>query len=380
VIVAVWAWKTSKDSVMTRALPLALLLATALSGCGKKESDAPQKESKDPPVSGGVTPGKGTPGGITPNKGTPGGITPDNASPPGTPPPPTIQQKQDYLRVVGKLMITGSDIGDPANGFSGVSYELSESVTDADVLALRDPGYAFGLRLTSPKLTDKAVAACAKFPSLMSFSLNKAKGFTATGVAELAKMKHLRVLELTDMPVEDSWLAALRPLGELRRINLDNAYKVTDAGLAHLSGLTHLREINFHHTKVTGSGLGSLANAKGLHRVYLNEQSDAALIALAKIGKLHALEEALTAAEERPSSNADVSRFMIRGPVTDVGLKEVTAFPNMVHLHIESEKITAASLPFLKSLKKLKRLDAGFPISDEQREELKKALPGCEIR
>jgi hypothetical protein len=212
------------------------------------------------------------------------------------------------------------------------------------------------------------------------FSLNKAKGFTAAGAAELARMRNLRVLELTDMPVEDAWLASLRTLPELRRINLDNAYKVTDAGLAHLSGLTHLREINFHHTKVTGSGLGSLASAKELNRVYLNEQSDAALKAMGRIGKLHALEEALTAAEERPATNADVARFMIRGPVTDVGLKEVSAFPNMVHLHIQSEKVTAASLPFLKSLKKLKRLDAGFPITDQQRAELARALPGCEVR
>jgi hypothetical protein len=339
---------------MSRAIPLVLLLGAALVGCGKRGDDAAQPGSGETP-SGGST-----------------SVAP--------PPPPTAKQKQEFLIVVGKLTISGSDIGEPDNGVNGTIYELHPAITDADILKLRDPGFAFGLRLTSPKLTDAALVACAKFPSLVYFSLNKAKGVTAAGIAELAKMKNLRVLELTDMPVEDSWLAAVRPLTELRRINLDNAYKVTDAGLVHLSGLTHLREINFHNSKVTGSGLGALANAKGLHRVILNEQSDAALHAMAKIGKLHALEEALTADEKRPATNADVSRFMIRGPVTDAGLKEVAAFPNMVHLHIQSDKVTAASLPFLKTLKKLKRLDAGFPITDEQRAELKQALPGCEIR
>ncbi|HEY1189348.1 MAG TPA: hypothetical protein VGE74_16970, partial [Gemmata sp.] len=295
------------------------------------------------------------------------------------PKPPTARQRQEYLPVIGKLSVAGADIGEPANGANGPIYELDNAVTDAGILTLRDPGYAFGLRLTSPKLTDAAVTACARFPSLVYFSLNKAKGVTAAGAAELAKMRNLRVLELTDMPVEDAWLVPLRSLPELRRVNLYNAHRVTDAGLAHLSGLAHLRQINFHHTRVTGSGLGSLGRAKELNRVYLNEQSDAALKALAKIGKLHALEEALTTAEVRPLAAADVTKFAVRGPVTDAGLKEVTAFPNLTHLYLRGDKVTTASLPFLKTLKKLKYLELGFSTTAEQREELTTALPGCEI-
>jgi hypothetical protein len=341
---------------MSRAIPLALLLGAAIVGCGKKGGDAPQPGTGDPQSSGGVTPA-------------------------GTPPTPTLQQRNELIRtVLGQKAVGGADAGDPANGVNGPIYELSQNVTDADIQAIRDPGFAFGLKLTSPKLTDAALVACGKLPSLMYLSVGKAKAYTAAGVAELAKLKHLRVLELTDLGADDSWLAALKPLTELRKLNLDGCYRVTDAGLAHLSGMTHLRELLLHGTNVTGSGLGALANAKGLARVVLPEQTDGALKALAKIGKLHALEEALTAAEERPATAADVTRFMIRGPVTDAGLKEVSAFPNLTHLHIQSDQVTAASLPFLKSLKKLKRLEVGFPITDEQREELTKALPGCELR
>jgi hypothetical protein len=331
---------------MSRAIPLALLLGAAIVGCGQKVGDAV----------------------------LPGGTA-------GVPPTPNQQQRVEFIRtIIGRISIGGADAGDPANGVLGPIHELSQDVTDDDILAIRDPGFAFGLRLTSPKVTDAAIAACAKLPSLIYFGVHKAKAVTANGVAELARLKHLRVLELTDLGADDAWLAALKPLAELRKLNLDGCYRVTDAGLAHLSEMPHLRVLALHNTKVTGSGLGALASAKGLTRVVLPEQTDGALQALAKIGKLHALEEALTAAEERPATNADVTRFMIRGPVTDAGLKEVKAFPNMTHLNIESNKVTAASLPFLKTLKKLKRLDAGFPITDEQRQELAKALPGCELR
>lgn len=346
---------------MRRAIPLALLLGTALVGCGKRGGDAPQGGTGAPPSSGGVTPA-----------GAP-------SAPAGAPRTPTQQEITAFVHTLHRN--TNSGAPDPANGVLGPCYEYTPSIPEADILAIRDPGFAFGLKLSNPKITDAALVACGKLPSLVYLSVNKAKALTAAGVAELAKLRNLRVLELTDLGIEDAWLAALKPLTELRKLDLDGCYRVTDAGLVHLSGMAHLRELRLHNTKVTGSGLGSLANAKDLTRVILPEQTDAALKALAEIGKLHALEEALTAAEARPATAADVTRFMIRGPVTDAGLKEVSAFPNLTHLNIESNKVTAASLPFLKTLKKLKRLDAGFiPLTPEQREELARALPGCELR
>jgi len=339
---------------MSRVVPLALLLCAAAVGCGTRGGDAPQAGTGDPASSGGAA----------------------STSPP---PPPTPQQLAAYLRTMPRH--TNSGVLDPDNDMHGASYELPPSVPQSEVLAFRDPGFAFGLKLSNPDYTDAALAACGKLPSLVYFGVHKCRAITAAGLAELAWLRHLRVLELTDLRVEDGWLAALKPHTQLRKLNLDGCYRVTDASLVYLSGMTHLRELWLHGTKVTGGGLDALANAKGLIRVILPQQTDGALQSLGKIGKLHALEEALTTDEKRPATAADVTKFMIRGPVTDAALPEVKAFPNLTYLNIESNKVTAASLPFLKTLKKLKRLDAGFvQLTPEQREELDKALPGCEVR
>src|SRR5690349_14944403 len=203
---------------MSRAIPLALLLGAALVGCGKRGGDAPQGGSGDPPSSGGVTPSGGN---------TSGGAASATA---GAPPTPTPQQMQAFLRTLPRNVNAGG-ASEPANGVLGPSYECNVSVPEAEVLAIRDPGFAFGMKLSNPKYTDAALAACAKLPSLVRFSLHNTKAVTAAGVAELSKMRNLRVLELTDLAVEDAWLAALKPLTEVRRLDLDGCYRVTDAAL-----------------------------------------------------------------------------------------------------------------------------------------------------
>lgn len=340
---------------MSRVIPLALLLGAAFVGCGTRGGDAPHTGGADPKSAGG-------------------------GKPAGAPPPPTPERLRDYVFTLGGKTVGGSDPGDPPNGVLGPNFEFSNTITDDDVLALRDPGFSFGLKLTSPRLTDAAVVKCGKLPSLMYLSVGNAPALTAAGVGGLARLKHLCVLELRDLPADDAWLAALKPLAGLRALDLSGCARVTDAGLGHLSGMPHLRELRLHGTKVTGSGLGALANAKGLARVVLPEQTDAALAALAKIGKLHALEEALTAAEGRPATAADVTTFVVRGPVTDAGLKAVSAFPNLTRLSLRGDRVTTASLPFLQTLRKLKHLELGFSITPEQRATLTRALPGCEIR
>ncbi|HEY1191766.1 MAG TPA: hypothetical protein VGE74_29310 [Gemmata sp.] len=257
--------------------------------------------------------------------------------------------------------------------------ELSKDTTEAELALFRDPGFAFGLKLVGGSYTDAALVRCARLPSLVSLTLANGRGYTAAGMSELAQSPHLAVLELRHVRANDTWLSALKPLNRLLKLELSGNYDITDAGLANLSGMTQLRTLVLTGTRVRGSGLAALSGAKQLERVALPEQTDAALRELAKFGKLHALAEALTEAEEVPESAAGVKKFIVRGPVTDAGLREVKAFPNLTHLYLRTDKLTPGCLPFLKTLRTLKYLEPGIATTDEQRRELRAALPGCDV-
>ena len=189
---------------MCRVLPPVVLLCVAIAGCGKRGGKRPPLRQWRPAAAG------------------LGRVH-------GLPPTPTPQQKREYLFTIGRNSVGGPD--DPANGpiFALVRKGHGRRHPGGSATT----GFAFGLKLTSPKLTDAAIRACGTLPSLMYLSVGKARAVTANGVSELTRLKHLRVLELTaSMPTTPG--SPLKPLTEARRPG--GCYQVTDAGLAHLAG------------------------------------------------------------------------------------------------------------------------------------------------
>ena len=302
---------------------------------------------------------------------------------PGAPPSPagTKDQKQRFDKSLGPNADGTTTLKVDDLDLNCTLVHLTERFTDSDLAKLPDPGFAFGVRQQMGALTDAGLADLASRPSLVLLDVQNSAKLTAKAAASVGRMKNLTWLQLSGSGVTDDWLAALKGLTEPRYLGLGGNAELTDAGLAHLSGMTKLRRLLLSGTKVTGSGLAALAGAKELAHIDLTQTTDAGLRAVAKLGKLHALSEAWTADGQHPKSPAEVWKFTVRGPVTDDGLKAVKAFPNLNELHLDSQAITGASIPFLKTLKTLKVLQVlGTAITPEEQEQLRKALPGCEVR
>jgi Leucine-rich repeat (LRR) protein len=195
------------------------------------------------------------------------------------------------------------------------------------------------LSLADSKLTDEGLKALGELESLHSLDLSRTR-ITGSGLRELARLKSLANLTLNFTGLTDSGLQGLPKWPELEHLSLHRT-AVTDAGLKELSGLSSLQHLTLSSTGVTGSGLRELTARKSLQRLELSSAkvTDEGLKGLASLAALEML---------------DLSG---NDQVTDAGLKELAGLTSLQSLNLASTKVTKAGV-----------------------EQLKKALPECQIR
>jgi len=80
------------------------------------------------------------------------------------------------------------------------------------------------------------------------------------GIAVLATLSRLAVLNLNYTAIDDHALDLLKKLLTLRELHLDMA-KVTDAAVEDLASMRALKSLNLYHTLVTEKGLARLKTA-----------------------------------------------------------------------------------------------------------------------
>lgn len=170
---------------------------------------------------------------------------------------------------------------------------------------------------------------------------------TDAGLRELAALNDLATLGLSCPDVTDAGLKELAACKKLKSLDLTDTH-VTDAGLRELAALRNLATLDLSGTHVTDAGLKQLAPLKNLSTLNLGSGplTDAGLKVLREINLLHALTQA-SANGARPIKAEDVTSFRLIGSdfdLTDVGLKELTAFTNLTHLDFDDRKVTAAGL------------------------------------
>jgi Leucine Rich repeat len=115
--------------------------------------------------------------------------------------------------------------------------------------------------------------------------------------------------------------------------------RVSDADLAYLRGMTHLRELAIPDTQVTDAGM---ENLQGLIRI----------------------------------KHLDLGRTQM----TDAGLVYLAGLSRLQELFLNGTQVTDAGLIHLQGLNELELLDlAGTLVTDAGAQQLKKALPNCDI-
>ena len=82
------------------------------------------------------------------------------------------------------------------------------------------------------------------------------------GLAQLAGLENLKVLELDTFSVTDAGMAEVGKLTGLTSLRLPS--QITDEGLAHLGGLKNLEKLGLAFARVTDAGLKNIAGMSGM--------------------------------------------------------------------------------------------------------------------
>lgn len=147
--------------------------------------------------------------------------------------------------------------------FLGVSLPATHAATDGDQDAAMEAIRKLG----------GLVLDVSELDSSKEVSFNtRGRALTDDGLAHVARLKQVALLNLRGTKVSDAGLVHLQGLTSLRRLHLEQT-AITDAGIHHLSGLTNLEYLNLVGTKVSDAQLKHLSNLKKLKRLYIWQTS-----------------------------------------------------------------------------------------------------------
>lgn len=135
--------------------------------------------------------------------------------------------------------------------------------TEADWELLSRMKKLYWLRLDFP-VDDEGLAWIAKLPSLQILNLRRGT-FTDAGIEHLRPLKQLELLRFHSPHVTDASLAVIATLPALRYLHLIDL-NITDEGLQELHGVSQLESFYVDGGKTTDAGLLKLLKAiPGLH-------------------------------------------------------------------------------------------------------------------
>ncbi len=313
----------------------------------------------------------------------------------------------------------------------------NQAVTDAGLAHLAGLKNLRVLYLHRTRVTGVGLSAVAE--SLRTLSLSYSP-VTDEGLAPLRAAGRLRNLQLKSTRIGDQGLAHLAAIKSLESLQLSNT-DITDDGLPSLAALTGLQQLSLRGTLVTAAGVADLQRAlpnceiRPTAEELSRKPQDVALwpdgTHPARAELLAIIKELggeVTVDKSRPgepitrlmlfdSPISDVclarivaempevqqlnlrnllvgDEFLRRLPalpklsflhllgsrITDAGVEHLGRFPALRTLEIDETRISDQALPALKRLP-LDELDVGETrISVEGMQELKRALPQCQVR
>ena len=124
------------------------------------------------------------------------------------------------------------------------------------------------IALAKKAATDDDLGRLAHLTGLRELHASKSHAVTDRGLAALAPLRRLRVLDLYWSAVTDAGLAALSGMPELEELHLGMT-RLTGPGLVHLVGLQRLAYLNLEETDVGDDAVGRLLALSGLTRLVL---------------------------------------------------------------------------------------------------------------
>jgi serine/threonine protein kinase len=200
--------------------------------------------------------------------------------------------------------------------------------------------------LNNTRVDDAGLAYVAQLPSLALLDLVNTE-VTDAGLGQLTGLKNLRQLRLAGTKVTDAGLTDISRIPSLVSVDLTQT-RVGDARLATLAAMKNIQALALARTRVTDAGLAHLRGREDLRTLDLRDTpvTDAGLAHLAPLAKLEMLD-------------VDGTR------VTDAGLAHLAALQRLEYLGLSGLRITDSGLDHLHALAGLRRLNlAGTAVSD----------------
>jgi len=240
----------------------------------------------------------------------------------------------------------------------------------------------------SPELQDAGVAELAKLKSLEVLNL-ASREVTDEGIAHLAELQSLRQLRLWCPKVQGPGLAHLAKLPLLERF-ATNTVKLGDRGVAYLKDCTFLRRLELSYLGLTDAGMAHFSGMTRLEELWLvgNNITDRGLVRVKPLRQLRLLElgrtritpnavfylKELKSLEDLGLGVTDITDMHLaelseltnlrrlfaggtsNGPISDEGLRHLSRLKRLEELSVCGNRITAEGVAYLAGIPNLHRL------------------------
>ena len=207
------------------------------------------------------------------------------------------------------LGLWGENLGD-----SGLRY--IEGLTQLKRIELRE---------RELNITDLGLLRIAKLTGLEELSMVRISDITDKGLAHLAPLKSLKLLNLNSGKISDEGLAHLKALESLEELRLPYSKNISDEGLKHIAELSNLRKL-------------SVGGFKPADITLTGPFTDEGLLHLSKLEHLEKL---------------GISSGM---GITDVGMHYIAKHKKLKELSLMCNGITNVGLGIISSMKSLENI------------------------
>lgn len=189
--------------------------------------------------------------------------------------------------------------------------------------------------LEDRKIGDSALGYLGEFANFRGGVSLDHSAITDAGLARVAALDDLELLDISDTRITDSGLARLVGLGRLDCLVLDDT-KITDTGLQYVGQIAQLSDLRMNHDRISGGGLKHLTNLAQLRKLGAS-YTDITDAALASIGKLKHLD----------------SLWLAGTNVTNAGLAHLSGCTELQTLCLDETQVTGEGIDCLRGLEHL---------------------------
>lgn len=179
---------------------------------------------------------------------------------------------------------------------------------------------------------------------------------------QIQSLTRLRELSLSfSKNIDDRGSQLLKQLNQLQLLTLGWT-NISDETAAHLPALTQLVWLDLAGTKITDESMSSIAELPNLVRLSVRQTG----VGNRGLNRAYAL--------------TDLRQLLLDGTkITNDGLAGIEKLSDLETLMINQTAVDDDGLHYLYALKKLKLVSVGPNVSEAAAEELRKALPDCEV-